>query len=187
MTTLKSKIERKELELERLRTQLQESFESVREHWNSNYHNSFTDKCEMIYLLMQGKKYQPYSFSKEYKIERAQMWRTKELLDYCNIYQGFGNPIGFIALENALFDATSGKHKNMWFSAIKSKKEERSFEEFGNQLKTDLEFLKQSFENAVKESGSGAYSTDSYLIEYEEKELETGKYYIYLENTTRRL
>lgn len=187
MTPLKNKIQDKENQLKSLKEQLKQSFESVKEHWNSHYHSSFTDHCEMIYLLMQGKKYELYSFNKEYKIERAKEWKKEIYFDYCNIYQGFGSPIGFISLQSGLFDATSSKHKLMWLSAIKNKKEERGFKEFINQLKTDLDFLLTSFENAVDETESGVYSADSYLIEYEEKKLKTGKYYIYLENTSRRI
>jgi len=188
MTPLKNTIQYKEKQLKELKEQLKESFESVKEHWNNTYHNSFIDSCEMIYLLMQGKKYKPYDFSRGFKLRRGQEWKKENYYDYALIYlQEFGSPGGFISLESGLFDATSGRHKKMWFSAIKDKKEERSFEEFTNQLKTDLKFLKESFENAVKETESGAYSTEGYLIEYEEKRLKTGKYYIYLENTSRRL
>ena len=187
MIPLKNTIQCKEEQLKRLKEQEKESFESVKEHWNSTYHNYFTDNCEMIYLLMQGKKYKPYNFNADYKIERAKEWKKEVYFDYSNIYQGFGSPIGFISLESGLFDATSSKHKLMWLSAIKNKKEDRSFEDFTSQLKTDLDFLLKSFEDAVKETETGAYSTDNYLIEYEEKRLKTGNYYIYLENTSRRI
>jgi hypothetical protein len=187
MQPLKNKIKYKENSLKQLKEQLKASFESVKEHWNSTYHSSFTDNCEMIYLLMQGEVYNPYNFGKTYQIKRAKDWKTEVCFDYCSIYlQEYGNPDGFISLESGLFDATSSKHKKMWLSAIKDKKEERGFEDFKSQLKTDLDFLLKTFENAVKEQGSGAYSTDSYLIEFEEKKLKTVKYYIYLEDTSRR-
>jgi hypothetical protein len=187
MKTLETEIKYKEKELKELKLQLKESFESVKECWGNIYHDSFTDRCEMIYALIQGKIFKPYRLNPQYKIERAKEWKTNLFFDYCNIYQGFGNPIGFISLKNGLFDATSRKHKQMWLSNIEHKKEERSFEEFTGLLKTDLNFLIESFETLVKERETGVYSTDNYLIEYENKRLKTGKYYIYLENTSRRL
>jgi hypothetical protein len=141
----------------------------------------------MVYLLMQGEEYKPYSFSDKYKIERAQEWKKDNYFDFSHIYKGFGNPVGFISLESGLFDATSLKHKKMWVEAVKNNKEERSFVEFEEQLRTDLNFLISSFENAVREKDSGVFNTQPYLIVFEEKRLKTGKYYIYLENTSRRM
>lgn len=187
MTPLKIEIERLQEKITRKKEQLNESYGALKQYWNDTYHNSFKDRCEMIYLYTQGKIYKPYNFSNNFKLEREQEWKKKNYYDYCNIYEGFGSPIGFISLESGLFEATKGKHKLMWLSAIKDLKEERSFEQFSEQLKTDSKFLCECFENAIKEKGSGVYSTDNYLLEIEEKRLKTEKYYIYLENTSRRL
>lgn len=187
MKNIKNEIEYKENRLKELKEKLKVSFESVKEHWNTTYHRDFTDKCEMVYLLLQGLKYSPYSFSKEYKIERAKEWKKDTILDYCNIYKGFGSPIGFISLKSGLYDATRDKHKEMWQKAIEYEREIRGFEDFKKQLKKDFKFLTTSFENYIRERSTGAYSNDPYLIEFEERRLRTGKYYIYIEGTSRNL
>lgn len=187
MRLIKNKIVEAKKELNELNETFKKSFNSVKEHWASAYHNSFSDKCEMVYFLAQGKLYKPYRFDEDFKIERAREWKKDICLDYCHIrFERYGAPSGFISVKNGLFDATSSKHKSMWLKAIETNKEVRSFEDFKKQLKKDTNFLIKSFEEGEKEHGSGVFSTEGYLTEFEEKRLKTGKYYIYLEGTTRK-
>ena len=186
MELLKWEIEDLESRLKELKENQKQSFESVKKHWNSTYHSDLKDKCEMIYMLAQGKSYNPYNFRDDLKFSRGENWKSKEYFDFCHIYKGFGNPSGFVSLECGLFHATQSKHKKMWLWAIKNEKEENSFENFSERLKTDIEFLIKSFNNHLKEVESGAYSTQPYLVEFEDKRLKSGKFYIYLEGTSRK-
>ena len=186
MKLINWQIESLQKDLQQLKERRKESFESIKEHWSSTYHNSLKDKCEMIYMLAQGLKYNPYSFREDLKLTHAQVWKTNEYLDFCYIYEGFGSPTGFVSTENGLFNATQSKHKKMWLWAIENKKEESSFEIFAKKLKDNRDYLIEIFNETVTERGSGVYSTNPYLIEFEEKKLKTGKFYIYLENTSRK-
>lgn len=177
------KIEKLQKKLNSLKAEQKASFESVKEHWDSTYHGSLKDKCEMIYMLAQGLEYRLYNLREDLKFERAKVWKTSDYLDFCNIYKGFGSPVGFVSLETGLFDATEYKHKDMWMHAIKKEKERSSFDTFTEKLKTDIEYLKHIFNETVKESGSGGYST---IVEFEDNNLKTGKFFIYLKESTRK-
>lgn len=188
MERIKDRIEELTQKLKKEKESLKISYDSVKEHWNSFYHRSLEDKCKMMFKLVQGLEYKPYTFSEKFVIKISENWNTKEHLDYCNIYdEGFGNPVGFISLPSGLFDATKEHHKAMWLNAIKEDKEERGFENYSAQLKEDLQFLINSFNSYCTERGTGAYSTRDYLIEFEEKRLKTGKFYIYLKGTSHKL
>lgn len=175
MKIIEKEIQYLQTQLEELRIEQKTSFDSVKEHWGSSYHADFKDKCEMIYLLAQGKVYEPYREILTFK--RGQLWQpSKEYLDFCNIYNdSLGNFIGFISLSGGLFDATKSWHKNMWLNAIKNNKEENSFENFSERLRDEKDFLIKNF-NEV--------STQSYLVEFEDKKLKTGKFYIYNKENT---
>lgn len=178
MKIIEKEIQYLQTKLEKLRIEQKTSFHSVKEHWNSSYHTDLKDKCEMIYLLAQGKIYNPYSLRQDLIFRRGRLWETtKDYLDFCNIYnEGVGNFIGFISLSGGLFDATKSWHKNMWLNAIKNNKEENSFENFSERLRDEKDFLIKNF-NEV--------SAQSYLVEFEDKKLKTNKFYIYNKENTK--
>lgn len=186
MELIEWKISNLEQKLQRLKNQEKDSFKSVSEYWNSIYHKSLKDKCEMIYMLAQGLKYKPYSFRDDLRFTHSQVRKTDKYLDYCYIYKGYGKPVGFISLAEGLFDATQYHHKKMWMWAIENKKEENSFENFTGKLKSDIDYLIEVFNETVKETGAGVYSTYPYLVEFEEPKLKTEKFYLYLEETSKK-
>jgi len=187
MTPIKNEIQSLETQIIRLKEKLKTSYESIKELWNDEYYSTFTDRCKMMYHLANGLKYERYPFNNDLDIGRQKNFNTKEVYDFCNIYKGVGSRIGFISIASGLFDASSDRHKDMWLAAIKENKEVRSFEDYKTHLKNDVEFLLSSFEEAIRERGTGVYSTESYVMEVEEKRLKTGKYYIYIEGTSRRI
>jgi hypothetical protein len=186
---IQDKIDSLTQELASLRHKQKESFNSVLKEVEGAYFNSFKEECHKVLCLISGETYRP--FDSRYNLHRGKVWKTETYLDYFDIYnkEGFGKPIGFIALESGLFEATERYHHSMWVTAIKDsfKKEFRSFEDFKENLKSDLKFLKDKFEEAVKETGSGAYSCKPYIEVYENKKLKLEKHYIYFEETSRRL
>lgn len=177
MQVIKWQIEEASRELKSLKDKERVSFISVKQKWDCSY-NDLTNRSEMIFCLMQGEKYNPYSLMVTF-IDRV---------DYCDIRKDndpYGYPSGFIAPEAGLFNATMSFHKKMWIHAVKNG-ETCSFSEYVEKLR-DNAFLIDSFNNHVKEKGTGVYSTRPYLIEYEEKRIKSGKWYVWIENTTRRL
>ena len=71
MKLINWQIESLQKDLQQLKERRKESFESIKEHWSSTYHNSLKDKCEMIYMLAQGLKYNPYSFREVLEVQQV--------------------------------------------------------------------------------------------------------------------
>lgn len=189
MQNIKTEIERTQGSLKKLKEQRKASFESVKKEKVGNYYNSFKDVCKQVLCLYEGSIYYPYS--DKHNLYQGKEWKKENYYDFWNIYNtdGLGEPIGFISLQSGLFEATKSYHKQMWIKRITDcfKKEVRGYEDFCTNLKEDTDFLIECFENCIKETGTGTYSTEGYLEKFEEKGLGIKKHYIYYKETSRGL